>query len=57
VKETGWNDVVAGPEQRGVLSVGRDVCYTTVFRTQQYQTRDIHSSTLLSLKCFVTLLA
>ena len=22
VKETGWNDEVAGPEQRGVLSVG-----------------------------------
>src|SRR5258706_6801540 len=33
VKETGWNDGVAGPEQRGVLSVGRDVCYTTVKRT------------------------
>ncbi len=30
VKETGWNDRVAGPEQRGVLPVGRDVCYTTV---------------------------
>jgi hypothetical protein len=33
VKETGWNDGVAGPEQRGVLSVGRDVRYTTVKRT------------------------
>ena len=43
MKETGWNDGVAGSEQRGVLSVGRDVCYTTVFRTQLYQTRDIHS--------------
>ena len=37
VKETGWNDGVAGPEQRGVLSVGRDVCYTTVFSTQLYR--------------------
>ncbi len=33
VKETEWNDEVVGPEQRGVLSVGRDVCYTTVKRT------------------------
>ena len=56
LKETGLNEVES-PEQRGVLSVGRGVCYTTVFRTQLYQTRDIHSSTLLSLKCFVTLLA
>jgi len=37
VKETGWNDGVAGPEQRGVLSVGRDVCYTTVSSTQLYR--------------------
>ena len=37
VKETGWNDRVAGPEQRGVLSVGRDVCYTTVSCTQLYR--------------------
>jgi hypothetical protein len=29
VKETGWNDEVEGPEHRGVLSVGRAVCYTT----------------------------
>ena len=36
VKETRWNDGVAGPEQRRVLSVGRDVCYTTVFSTQLY---------------------
>jgi hypothetical protein len=39
VKETGWNDGVAGSEQRrGAfwLSVGRDVCYTTVFSTQLY---------------------
>ena len=33
VKETVLNDGVAGPEQRGVLSIGRDVCYTTVKRT------------------------
>ena len=33
VKETGWNNEVAGHEQRRVLSVGRDVCYTTVKRT------------------------
>jgi hypothetical protein len=33
VKETVLNDGVAGPEQRGVLSVGRDVCNTTVKRT------------------------
>ena len=32
VKETGLNDEVVGPDQRGVLSVGRGVCYTTVFR-------------------------
>jgi hypothetical protein len=36
VKETGWNDEVAGSEQRGVLSVGRDVWYTTVIWTQLY---------------------
>ena len=36
VKETG-NDGVAGPEQRGVLSVGRDVCYTTVIWTELYR--------------------
>ena len=29
VQETVLNDVVAGPEQRGVLSVGRGVWYTT----------------------------
>ena len=34
VKETVLNDEVADPEQRGMLSVGRDVWYTTVFRTQ-----------------------
>src|SRR6266699_2970302 len=34
VKETGWNDGVAGREQRRVLSVGRDVCYTTASWTQ-----------------------
>ncbi len=33
VKETVLNDGVAGPEQRGVLSIGRDVCYTTHFGT------------------------
>jgi hypothetical protein len=44
VKETGWNDEVAGPEQRGVLSVGRDVCYTTVSHTQLYGTGSGHSS-------------
>src|ERR1700736_1465961 len=43
VKETALNEEVAGPEQRRVLSVGRGVCYTTVFRTQLYQTRYIHS--------------
>ena len=43
VKETGWNDGVAGIEQRGVLSVGRDVCYTTDFRTQPYRMRSRHS--------------
>jgi hypothetical protein len=37
VKETGWNDGVAGPEQRGALSVGRGVCYTTVIWTQLYK--------------------
>jgi hypothetical protein len=36
VKETVLNDEVADPEQRGVLSVGRDVCYITVFSTQLY---------------------
>src|SRR5713226_7858568 len=36
VKETGWNDEVAEPEQRGVLSVRRDVCYTTVIWTELY---------------------
>ena len=30
VKETVLNDEMAGPEQRGVLSVGRGVWYTTV---------------------------
>jgi len=44
VKETVLNDGVAGPEQRGVLSIGRDVCYTTVFRTQLYRTGSRHSS-------------
>jgi len=33
VKETVLNDEVAGSEQSEVLSVGRDVCYTTVFQT------------------------
>jgi hypothetical protein len=37
VKETVLNDEVAGPEQRGVLSVGRDVCYTTIIWTQLYR--------------------
>jgi len=41
VKETVLNDGVATPEQRGVLSVGRDVWYTTVFRTQLYIKRNI----------------
>jgi len=43
VKETGWNDGVAGPKQRRVLSVGRDVCYTTVSHTQLYQRGSIYS--------------
>ena len=37
VKETGCNDGVTDPEQSGVLSIGRDVCYTTVFQTQLYR--------------------
>jgi len=44
VKETGWNDKVEGFEQRGVLSVGRDVCYTTDCQTQPYGMRSRHSS-------------
>jgi hypothetical protein len=36
MKETGWNDEVEHPEQRGVLSVGRGVWYTTVSWTQPY---------------------
>jgi hypothetical protein len=44
VKETGWNDGVAGPEQRGVLSVGRVVCYTTVIWTQLYRMEGISFS-------------
>jgi len=36
MKETVLNDEVENPEQRGVLSVGRDVCDTTVIWTQLY---------------------
>jgi hypothetical protein len=38
LKETGLSNEVESPEQRGVLSVGRGVCYTTKFSTQLYQT-------------------
>jgi hypothetical protein len=44
VKETVLNDEMAGPEQRGVLSVGRDVCYTTDCQTQLYRMRNRHFS-------------
>ncbi len=36
MKETVLNDEVAGSEQRGCSSVGRDVCYTTIICTQLY---------------------
>ncbi len=36
VKETVLNDEAEGSEQRGMLSVGRDVWYTTVIWTQLY---------------------
>jgi len=41
VKETVLNVEVESPEQRGVLSVGRGVWYTTDFPTQLYKTRSI----------------
>jgi hypothetical protein len=34
VKEIGLNNEVESPEQRGVLSVGRGVCYTTDSQTE-----------------------
>jgi hypothetical protein len=40
VRETVLNDEMECSEQRGVLSVGRDVCYTTVFWTQLYRKRE-----------------
>ncbi len=42
VKETVLNDEVEGSEQRGVLSVGRDVWYTTIFWTELYQSKNDH---------------
>ncbi len=44
VKETVLNNGVAGTEQRGVLSIGRDVCYTTVICTQLYKASNGHST-------------
>jgi len=43
VKETAWNDEVVGSEQRVVLFVERDVCYTTDCRTQPYRMGSRHS--------------
>jgi hypothetical protein len=36
LKETGLNEVER-PEQRGMLSVERGVCYTTVYWTELYR--------------------
>ena len=44
VKETVLNDEVESPEQRGVLSVGRGVCYTTVIWTYPYKADTTHAS-------------
>ena len=44
VKETVLNNEIEGSEQRRVLSVGRDVCYTTDCQTQPYGARRRHSS-------------
>ncbi len=44
LKETVLSDEVEGSEQRGVLSVGRDVCYTTVIRTYPYNVDTTHTS-------------
>jgi hypothetical protein len=38
------NDEVESPEQRGVLSVGRGVWYTTDFCTQLYKASNGHST-------------
>jgi len=43
VKETVLNEGVAAPEQRGMLSVGRDVCYTTDCQTQLDRMGTSHS--------------
>jgi hypothetical protein len=37
VKEIGLNNEVESPEQRGMLSVERGVCYTTVYWTELYR--------------------
>ena len=44
VKETVLNVEVESPEQRGVLSVGRGVWYTTVIWTELYISETAHST-------------